>query len=104
MAHAEMLWKTTQCKINGQSKPFIDENLQIQIPGLDSTCEPPMVSAHKSIYSHYCQDPFVITPEMAAIESELNTAIAEAQQTYEVWKKMQAQLLEASNQLTKKSK
>ncbi len=99
MAHAEMLWKAAQCKINGQSKPFIDNNLQIQIPGLDASYETSIAESHKSVYAHFCQEPAVITQEMANIESDLKTAIEEAQQTFEAWKKLQKQLLEVSDQI-----
>jgi hypothetical protein len=101
MAHDEMLWKTTHRKIKGQTKPFIDANLQIQIPGLDASSESFQDDSHPSVYAHFCQDPFVITQEMAAMESELNTAIEEAQQTYAAWKKMQLQLLNSTEQIKK---
>ncbi|MFI5344488.1 MAG: hypothetical protein ACHQUC_09735 [Chlamydiales bacterium] len=96
MAHAEMLWKRHQNKIDGQSKPFIDKNLQIQVPGLDLPSEARISSSCNPIYSHYCQGSFFITPEMASIETELDTAMLEAKHSYEAWKKMQKQLLEAS--------
>lgn len=96
MTQADMLWKRYQNKINGQFKPFIDKNLQIQIPGFDLPSEARINSSCNPIYSHYCQNSFVITPEMASIEAELNTAILEAKHSYEAWKKMQKQLLEAS--------
>lgn len=85
----EMLWKTMQLKIKGQSKPFIDANLQMQVPDLDVLVNP------RSVYQHYCQNTKILSPEMEMVESELYLAIMEAQQTHAAWKKMQSRLLEA---------
>lgn len=101
MARTEICWKTRQNKINGQSKPFIDRNLQIQIPGLDAAPDTQISTSCKSLYTHYCQNAVIITQEMAAIESELNSAISEAQKSYDAWKKMQAHLSETAAKIKK---
>lgn len=95
MTKSDVNEKTLQCKINGQSKPFIDKDLQIQIPGLEtSQCSSNQKT--KSIYIHYCGESQKTPPELQAIENELNSAMAEAKQSHEAWKKIQDRIRETA--------
>ncbi len=62
----ELLEKFLKKKIDKKNKPFIDNNLQIQMPDL--------------------------VDDLTPIEAELNATILEAQQSHAAWKKMQTKL------------
>jgi hypothetical protein len=88
--------KLSQYKIGGPSRPFIDENLQLQLPEWDphQGSHPPSQSP---IYSHYVgSSPSSYLPSQIN-EAELHHVIAEAEQSYEAWKKMQQKLKEIAN-------
>ncbi|WP_068467531.1 hypothetical protein [Candidatus Protochlamydia phocaeensis] len=91
--------KLFQSKINGQSRPFIDQNLQLRIPGAELPAEPSDPPPHNPIYSHYAHAlPAASYLPSTFREAELNKAMADAQQSYEAWKKMHQQLMEAAQQ------
>lgn len=85
-------------KIEGQSKPFVDDkDLQLQLPGSESQESTESPTSPSPIYSHYvgsCPSPSY-TPSPIN-EDELYQAIHDAEQSYEAWKKMQERLKEAS--------
>lgn len=87
--------KLAQYKIGGQSKPFIDKNLQLQIPGCDPFPEQTDHS-YSPIYSHYVGSCPSSGLSSQINEAELYHAMAEAEGSYEAWKQMQQQLKEAT--------
>ena len=79
--------KLFRCKIQGQSKPFVDQNLQIQIPGLESS----------SIYSYYSSaEPNLNYLQPPFSPEEFQVAMQEARQSHEDWRKMEQQLRQLS--------
>jgi hypothetical protein len=86
--------KLSQYKIGGPSKPFIDQNLQLQLPEWD----PPQSQTnqcHSPIYSHYVGSSPSFPFSLQINEAELYHAITEAERSYESWKQMQQKLQEA---------
>jgi hypothetical protein len=85
--------ESIQYKIRGQRKAFIDKNLQIQIPGVESTHEKPHFQNYTQIYSHYSGvlNSHVFLP---VNKHPLEQAMKEAQDAYQAWKKMQKDLSE----------
>ncbi len=86
--------KLSQYKIGGPSKPFIDKNLQLQLPEWD----PPQSQtnqSHSPIYSHYVGSSPSSQLSSPINEAELYHAIAEAECSYESWKHLQQKLKEA---------
>lgn len=84
-------------KIEGQSKPFVDKDLQLQLPGCESQQPAASPTSPNPIYSHYvgsCSSPSYVPSPVN--ESELYQAIQDAEQSYEAWKKMQNRLKEAA--------
>jgi hypothetical protein len=89
-------------KIEGQIRPFVDGNLQIQIPGVDSQGE-----SHKNyspIYAYF--SPLLSKQPSFAQEKEveLSKVMAEAEQSYQAWQKMQKQLSQAAEKYFSSSK
>lgn len=84
--------KSFQYKIEGRSKPFIDQNLQLQLPGYENP-EDAALHSHM-IYSHYAGSfPSYFSSEIN--EAELYQAIGDAKHSFEAWQQMQQKLLEA---------
>jgi hypothetical protein len=80
--------KLSQYRIEGQSKPFVDKNLQLQLPGYkEEDLVPQFRSFSNPIYSHYAPAPFSDLLNM--YKDELATALQEAEQSYKAWKQMQ---------------
>ncbi len=86
--------KLAQYKIEGQSKPFIDSNLQLQLPGCESSLEQTS-PLHSPIYSHYVGSCPSSGVSSQVNEAEIYHAMAEAERSYKAWKSMQQQLKEA---------
>ena len=80
--------KLSQCKIGGPSRPFIDQNLQLQLPEWDTSSQ----SSHSPIYSHYVGSSPASPLASPINEAELYQAMAEAEKSYESWKHMQQKL------------
>lgn len=80
--------KLNQYKIEGQARPFIDETLQLRLPGLE--VQKNSYFPYTSVYSHYFHSlsPTLSTPS----EVELEKAMEEAKKSYENWKLMQNRL------------
>jgi NAD-specific glutamate dehydrogenase len=74
-------------KIKGQNRPFIDEDLQLQIPGFEN-------QRYSPIYSHFTGQFPLSSSYIQEKEQEIRKVMAQAQQSYEAWKKMQQQLQE----------
>lgn len=77
-------------KIDRQSKPFVNNNLQLQLPGCDIQTPLGDTSFSRPIYSHYassCPSPSYLPSQIN--EKELHQIMAEAESSYEEWKKMQ---------------
>jgi hypothetical protein len=87
--------KLLQFKIGGQSKPFVDKNLQLQLPGCDSHNEETDHS-HSPIYSHYVGSSPYSYISSQINEAELYHVMAEAEHSYDAWKDMQKRLKEAA--------
>lgn len=89
--------KLFQYKIEGQSRPFIDRNLQLQIPGVDSHIEVGKGQGHSPVYAYYSQKlPKTTYLPTLVKEAELNQVMTDAKQSYSAWKKMRKQLLKAA--------
>lgn len=87
--------KLSQYKIERQSKPFIDQNLQLQLPGWDSHYHHVMEHSHSPIYAHYIDStPAVSYFPLEVNETELYQAMQEAEGSYKFWLSMQKQLKE----------
>lgn len=87
--------KLSQYNIGGPSRPFIDKNLQLQLPEWD----PPYSQtnqSHSPIYSHYVgSSPY--SPLSSQInEAELYHAMAEAESSYKSWKQIQQKIKETA--------
>lgn len=93
--------KLSQCKIGGPSKPFIDQNLQLQFPGELNASHAD--SSNSPIYSHYIgsSPSYSIYPQIN--ELEINQAIKNAENSYSVWKKMQKKIQEMACRFMAKS-
>jgi hypothetical protein len=87
--------KLSQYKIGGQSKPFIDKNLQLQLPGWDFHHNQTHPSFNP-IYSHYIGSLSVSFLSPQINEAELYHAMIEAECSYEAWRQMQQQLKEVA--------
>lgn len=81
--------KLSQCKVGGPTKPFIDQNLQLQLPEWDS---PQSHSSQSPIYSHYAGSSPVPHISSEINETELYHVMEEAEKSYESWKKLQQKL------------
>lgn len=86
--------KLSQNLLPRQSKPFIDKNLQLQIPERDKGHANRSLSP---IYSHYIGD----SPSLSNIapqvnEGELYKAMKDAEQSYQAWQEMKEQISKAS--------
>lgn len=90
--------KLGQYKIEGQMRPFIDETLQLRLPGLEGQ-KNSFYPYTSSIYSHYSNSfsPTLTVPS----EIELEKAMHEAQQSYESWKQMQSRLTNIVKSISK---
>jgi hypothetical protein len=79
-------------RIKGQTRPFIDENLQFRFPGIESPkdqmIESPTSHQIHAYYSHL----YDITYESDPLEIELIQAMSETQQAYETWKQIQQKI------------
>lgn len=91
--------KLFQYKIKGQSKPFVDENLQIQIPGVESQKN---TASPSPIYSHYSSHQLG-SSSLPVNEADFYQAMEEARQSHEAWKKMGQKLEEKAKKYTHKS-
>lgn len=76
-------------KIKGQARPFIDEDLQLQLPGLEDRQTKSEYYSH--IYSHYFNQSHLPIATLPS-EQELEQAMHDAQKSYEAWKQMQQEL------------
>lgn len=86
--------KLFKYRIKKSDRPFIDANLQIQIPGVESTAEK---QGYSQVYSHYSlPTPSTLPTPPSLGEHLLTEMMAEAKRSYAVWKKKQQQLLEKS--------
>lgn len=78
--------KLFQNKIGGPSKPFIDQNLQLQLPEWDFS------SGHhcslSPIYAHYAGSSPSPSVSLQVNEAEIYHAIHEAECSYDSWKQM----------------
>ncbi len=76
-------------RILGQSRPFVDRNLQIQLPGsdiLEETNQPQI-----SLFSHYLP---LQTPLTSCCEEELmlNQMMEDVEKSFRSWKEMVQEL------------
>ena len=83
-------------KIKGQSRPFIDEDLQMQIPGLESSLDRQGLQHYSHIYSHYLGYLNQPSPHLNThlSEEQLEAIKVQTQQSFEAWKKMHDSILE----------
>ena len=84
--------KLSQCK---PFKPFIDQNLQLQIPEWDPQAAQNNLS-HSPIYSHYVGSSPSSVSCTQVNEAEIKHAMTEAEKSYKSWKKMQKRIQEAA--------
>lgn len=92
--------KLSQYKIGGPSKPFIDQNLQIQLPGWDAQ-QQQISPSHSPIYSHYIGSSPSSYLSSQINEVELNNAMKEAERSYQAWKQMQQKLRQVAQSALK---
>lgn len=85
--------KLLHYRIKGQKRPFIDEDLQLQLPGLESSLENPNLGSYSQVYSYYSTyfPSRLDFPKMVQ-QVELEHGISQAQQAYDKWKNIQQQL------------
>lgn len=76
--------KISQQKIQGQIKPFIDKNLQMQIPGLENVNL--LDRPHTPIYIHFIRNPSPFYLDIG--ETQLFQAMEEAEKSHKAWLKM----------------
>jgi hypothetical protein len=102
MVYSKCREKFAPYKIEGQAKPFVDKNLQLQLPGWDPHNNQlgEGISTFSPIYSHYAGS---CLPAQAASslslqinEGEFYRAMAEAELSYKAWKKMQRRIKKAA--------
>jgi hypothetical protein len=79
-------------RINGCQYPFIDEDLQLRIPGLESSLEKQQGEKiiYHQIYSHYLNP--TMSPSHSFLkgnEEKLQRNMIEVQKAYESWKIIQ---------------
>ena len=89
--------KSSQYKIEGQSRPFVNKNLQLQLPGCDIQNSSGNASFSSPIYSHYAgtwPSPSYLPSQIN--QTELYQIMAEAESSYEEWKNMQQHLKDAA--------
>lgn len=88
-------------KIKGQKRPYIDQELQFQLPGIEDYQEP--IIRHRSqVYSYYLGDGVQQFHPSLTIPIDykgLEQAIADANQSYTVWKKLHQQILEVAHKV-----
>lgn len=79
-----------------QKKPFLDHNLQMQIPEIKPSFDSHASCSH-TIYSHYSSSSTTTNKDPISIyEDEINQSMNEAEQAQKAWKAMQAKLLDAT--------
>lgn len=84
--------KRSLYKIEGQSKPFIDKNLQLQIPEWES--QQSSTYLYSPIYSHYAgshPSSYLFPP---INEAEIYQAMLDAENAYKGWKQTQQKITE----------
>lgn len=88
--------KLSGYRIKAQAHAYVDQDLQIQIPGSDINGTAENNPSHSPIYAYF-------TPSLPPYrsfslkEAELLQAMNEANHSYGAWKKMQEQLHQASS-------
>jgi hypothetical protein len=92
MAHKFSKDELMQYKIRGQTKPFIDENLQLQIPLPEN--QGSVQGQYCALYSHYSHAGH--NPAIIQDKYNVERAMSEARQSYETWKKMQEKIQQAT--------
>ena len=86
--------KLSQCKIGGPSKPYIDKNLQLELPNWE--CDQNVSSSSPNpIYSHFIGSSPSSHFHSPINETELYRAIEDAKLSYKSWKQMEQKLREA---------
>ena len=84
--------KLAPCIVTRQMKPFIDHNLQLQLPSVETLVHPNNRS-HSPIYSHYMGSHPSISSLMPQVnEEEFHQAMNNAEQAYAAWSKMRDQM------------
>lgn len=84
--------KLSQSLLPRRSKPFIDHNLQFQMPD-----ETQMGRAHSPIYAHYMGEiPPISSFDTQVNLTELYQAMKDAKHSYEAWHNMKEQLSQAA--------
>lgn len=91
--------KLMQYAMKGQTRPFIDRNLQLQMPELERENE--AMASYTNIYSHYAST--FSSHSCSLNREELEQAVAHAHQSYEAWKRMKQQLMELIKKSSQKS-
>jgi hypothetical protein len=90
--------KLSQYSMGCPSKPFIDENLQLQLP--ERAPQQDQTSRfHSPIYSHYMGSVSSSYLSLPVNETELYHIMREAEQSYAAWKQMQGKLKDAANRV-----
>jgi hypothetical protein len=92
--------KLARSKIEGQSKPFVDGNLQFHFPEFDSEHPQHSTAMHHPIYAHFTNHLMLEKSNIDQInEKEIYRAMAQAEQSYQAWKKLQNLITEFARSL-----
>jgi hypothetical protein len=92
--------KLSVLNIERQSRPFVDENLQIQLPGLKDPSIASDPSPSSPIYVHYAKyncSPLPLPPSIN--EKEINQSMVEAEKAYQAWQQFKHKILQLSKNL-----
>lgn len=84
--------KLVQNKIARQSKPFVDHNLQLQIPGSDAPPSQIVERPHNPIYAHFSPSSPAAELSLQINQDEFYQAMQEAERSYQSWQQMQQEL------------
>lgn len=88
--------KLSQNLLPRQTKAYVDQNLQLQIPE-DASPNGQITRYHSPIYTHYMgNSPPVSYLESQVNENELYQVMKDAEHSYDAWQKMREQILQAS--------
>ncbi len=94
MAYSDDEEKLTSCILSRQMKPFIDHNLQFQLPSVETLIHPNNRS-HCPIYSHYMgSNPSISSLITQINEEDLHQAMNNAEQAYAAWSDRREEIIQ----------
>ena len=88
--------KVSLKSVGGPSKPFVDDNLQFQLPNWISETEKTQ-SHHRPIYSHFTGSVPSIQPHSQIYEDELLHSMNEVDRSFDAWKRLKERIEHLKN-------